>query len=1072
MLSDLNLPDAHCSTPHFKLSIFLGLFLFLLSGSFTALLAQGETACTAVAVQPGTYIADGPSTGGGALQGCVFDSTNLATDADWYRYTPVVDGTISVSSCLGGADTRLSIFSGFCFFLPPFGTSFSGSCIAGNDDACLISESSPFEYASEVVDVPVTAGTTYYIQWDNWWSTAGFTWTLDFTPYNDEPCDNDLSINISCGDTLQGSTYGATESGVTVSGCTFGSQRDVFYRISPLAVGATYKVDIIADSDIDPVLSAYNGSCSGATELLGCSDNIGNGVDESITFTSAGNNVIWIRVYDYLSTGGNFSIALTCIADECTNAIPLETDGTVINSDNSESTGSDYDYTCSSPAANNDIWFEFTTPGSGEVTIETHAGTIIDTKIQIWDDCPATGEVIACDDFSGVGLLSKVVWDCGSYLPNHTYYIQADSWSNSTTGTFGISVDVETECEAPENDLCADAISLDINAAPTNGNNAAATGSPGISIDCGFGSDQSSTNDVWYYFIAPASGEITIETFSGILTDTQLQILDACGGNVIACDEDSGNSLMSEITLGCDSYTPGNTYLVQVDGWSGAEGSFSISVSSDPCPVPNNNICANAEELTVHDQDDCAGNEVTGTTSGATSSGLAVNCEPGNPDVFYSFNSGDNTSVNINLEPVTSTDLVITVFENSCAGTQVLCSGNNGLYSLEVTPDTDYIVRVSTNPSFGDFGSFTICIEDGYDCFDLQANIGDACDDGNPLTENDVLIEGCTCQGSPANDECSDATSLVVHAPGDCSGNETTGTTTGANASGATLDACENESPDVFYSFNSGSTYNTIRITLNAIDATDLVLSIFENDCSSSAFYCNVGTNQTYDLSVDPGTTYIVRVHSLTTLDAGTFEICAEGVYDCPALSANIGDACDDGDPATENDVITESCACEGETIAYASVSGTVADWNSSCSSRDMEVSMYSPGTGTYYSNMPGTLDPDGSFTLNGSPDLLPGTYSVLIKVDGALAKVKLSVSISAGTNSVSFSSLDMGDINNDNFINISDVSQLNASFGLSAGDTGYNQLADLNCDGTVNIVDISILNSGYGQQGDILFIL
>ncbi|MCO6482620.1 MAG: T9SS type A sorting domain-containing protein, partial [Flavobacteriales bacterium] len=36
-------------------------------------------------------------------------------------------------------------------------------------------------------------------------------------------------------------------------------------------------------------------------------------------------------------------------------------------------------------------------------------------------------------------------------------------------------------------------------------------------------------------------------------------------------------------------------------------------------------------------------------------------------------------------------------------------------------------------------------------------------------------------------------------------------------------------------------------------------------------------------------------------------------VWDCPDLEANIGDACDDGDAATINDVITDECICAGE---------------------------------------------------------------------------------------------------------------------------------------------------------------
>jgi hypothetical protein len=34
-----------------------------------------------------------------------------------------------------------------------------------------------------------------------------------------------------------------------------------------------------------------------------------------------------------------------------------------------------------------------------------------------------------------------------------------------------------------------------------------------------------------------------------------------------------------------------------------------------------------------------------------------------------------------------------------------------------------------------------------WDCADLQANIGDDCDDGNPVTINDVVTDTCECQG-------------------------------------------------------------------------------------------------------------------------------------------------------------------------------------------------------------------------------------------------------------------------------------------------------------------------------------
>ena len=129
--------------------------------------SQGETCATAVSVTPGTYVANGPSSGAGNSTVCTTGGTN----ADWYSFTPPCNGSITINSCFGGADTRLSIFSGTCGSLV---------CVGSNDDFCL-DGTSGFSFASQVT-AGVTAGTTYFIEWDDRWSTAGFTWNLSYTP--------------------------------------------------------------------------------------------------------------------------------------------------------------------------------------------------------------------------------------------------------------------------------------------------------------------------------------------------------------------------------------------------------------------------------------------------------------------------------------------------------------------------------------------------------------------------------------------------------------------------------------------------------------------------------------------------------------------------------------------------------------------------------------------------------------------------------------------------------------------------------------------------------------------------
>lgn len=89
----------------------------------------------------------------------------------WYSYTPTEDGVMSVSSCDGGSDSRVWIYSGDCGTRTLEGV---------NDDNCEISVGGGDEWAS-YREVLVSAGTTYYLAWDNTWDNTGFDFDLSFT---------------------------------------------------------------------------------------------------------------------------------------------------------------------------------------------------------------------------------------------------------------------------------------------------------------------------------------------------------------------------------------------------------------------------------------------------------------------------------------------------------------------------------------------------------------------------------------------------------------------------------------------------------------------------------------------------------------------------------------------------------------------------------------------------------------------------------------------------------------------------------------------------------------------------
>ena len=112
-------------------------------------------------VTNGTYFAH-PNNGNGA-------SHSNASHADWFYFIPPSNGTIDLESCNEGVDTRVWLQDGTCSNL---------NYLTYSDDDCTSNGSS--SYASEIIGYSVNAGTKYFIEWDNRWSTSSFNWTFTF----------------------------------------------------------------------------------------------------------------------------------------------------------------------------------------------------------------------------------------------------------------------------------------------------------------------------------------------------------------------------------------------------------------------------------------------------------------------------------------------------------------------------------------------------------------------------------------------------------------------------------------------------------------------------------------------------------------------------------------------------------------------------------------------------------------------------------------------------------------------------------------------------------------------------
>lgn len=109
----------------------------------------------------------------------------------WFSYTPTENGILSFASCGSGntTDTRGWIFSGDCHGLKTVGV---------NDDRCDRGDGRDYSSYREAY---VTAGTTYYILWDDVWDDSAVPFELAFS--TDEPAPGKFcqsAIEVTPGD--------------------------------------------------------------------------------------------------------------------------------------------------------------------------------------------------------------------------------------------------------------------------------------------------------------------------------------------------------------------------------------------------------------------------------------------------------------------------------------------------------------------------------------------------------------------------------------------------------------------------------------------------------------------------------------------------------------------------------------------------------------------------------------------------------------------------------------------------------------------------------------------------------
>jgi hypothetical protein len=157
-------------------------FTLLVVLSFTIQITNAQNTCasataitTAGSYVVGTIVAS-------QVPSPLCGTSSGATGSIWYAYTPTQNYTVTVTSDLNvnaGGDTQFNVYTGSCAAL---------TCYSGDDDSGVVTQVSAgtgtgtSSYLS-IATFNVFTGTTYFIAWDNRWSSAGFTFQLIQNPY-------------------------------------------------------------------------------------------------------------------------------------------------------------------------------------------------------------------------------------------------------------------------------------------------------------------------------------------------------------------------------------------------------------------------------------------------------------------------------------------------------------------------------------------------------------------------------------------------------------------------------------------------------------------------------------------------------------------------------------------------------------------------------------------------------------------------------------------------------------------------------------------------------------------------
>ena len=277
--------------------------------------------------------------------------------------------------------------------------------------------------------------------------------------------------------------------------------------------------------------------------------------------------------------------------DTCVDPIPVVLGMNAFDTTGNTDSGF-HDPSCEGRDGFTDIWFVYTAAQTGIATVNT-CGSDFDTVLRVLEgpDCATltclAGNDDACATSSGSNFASEVQVPV---VVGQQYFIHVEGWSSGSqgVGTLDISQSLGEDC--------SDAIAVADGITPFD-----TTGYTDSGFHDGSCASRDGAEDIWFVYTASASGNTTFET-CGADFDTVLRLFEGpdCAtltcleGNDDVCATSIGNNFASSMS---PFLTAGNSYRIQVEGWSpGDQGAFDLTISA-PDPTPPNDECVDAIAL-------------------------------------------------------------------------------------------------------------------------------------------------------------------------------------------------------------------------------------------------------------------------------------------------------------------------------------------------------------------------------------------------------------------------------------------------------------------------------------------